>query len=271
MKVYIHTDIEGVAGWVFYLHEGNSLQNHEHLRRMNQLLTDEVSAAARAALDSGAKEVWINDSHGCCYNILFEQLPKQCQIIHGRAGHFDAWLGCFDGSVDAMVCIGMHAMAGTRQAVCPHSLWHINGDRVVLSEATMAAAMAGYHGVPCVCVSGDDKICAEVRQKVPDCETVVVKWGIAPQNARCLSPICSCERIYEGVKNGLAKRKEIAPYAIEGPYRVNISDRDPAKMILGEDVQGEDFWETVYRALSMTDYCSFGEDKIDDGSFRWPD
>jgi len=271
MKVYVHTDIEGIAGWVFYWHRVNSVDNHEHVRRMNKLLTDEVGAAARAALDSGADEVWVNDSHGCCYNLFFERLPKQCQIIHGRPGHFDAWLGCFYGSAEALICIGMHAMAGTRGAVCPHSLWHINGDAVVLSEATMAAALAGYHGVPCVCVSGDDKICAEVKEKVPDCETVVVKWGIAAQNARCLSPTYACEKIYEGVKKGLAKRHEIAPYEIKGPYRINISDRDPAKKILPADVHGDDFWETVHRALNETDYCSFGEDMIDDGSFRWPD
>jgi len=180
MKTYIHTDIEGVAGWVFYAHDSDSRRNQNHIRRMNQLLTNEVSAAAQAA------------------------------------------------------------------------------------------ALAGYHGVPCVCVSGDDKICVEVGEKVPTCERVVVKWGIAAQNARCLSPTYACEKIFQGVQKGLARRDDVKPYRIEGPYRINISDRDPAKMILAQDVQGDDFWETVHRAANTTDYCSFGEDMIDDRRFRWP-
>ena len=270
MKVYVHTDIEGVAGWAFYASWSNSLLNRDHLRRMNQLFTDEISAACRAALDTGADDVWVNDSHGPCYNIFFEQLPKECQVIHGRPQYFDALLPCFDATVDALVCIGMHAMAGTPRSVCPHSLWHVNGDDVQLSECTMAAALAGYHDVPCVCVSGDDKLCAEVRQKLPRTETVTVKWGIASQNARSLTPTRACELIYDGVRRGLERRDEIRPYKIPGPYRINVSDRDPTEMMREEDVCGDDFWETVHRARIQGGYWRFG-DPIDDRVFRWPD
>ncbi len=271
MKVYIHTDIEGTAGWVFYAKFADQgPMNVAHIERMNRLLTGEVAAAARASLDSGADEVWVNDAHGPCYNVLFEELPRQCQIIHGRAGHFDGWLSCFDSTADALVCTGQHAMAGTPHAVCSHSMWHVNGDAVRLSEATMAAALAGYHSVPCVCVSGDDRVCAEVREKIPRAEAVTVKWGIAAQNARSLMPQEACERIYDGVCAGLTRRQEIPPLVIPGPYRLNISDRDPGKMILPKDVEGEDFWETVHRALNRTGYGHYGEDATDDGSFRWP-
>ncbi len=270
MKVYIHTDIEGVAGWVFYGSNSKSLQNAEHLRRMNALLTAEVKSAAEGALAAGADEVWINDLHGCCYNIQFESLPRRCQIINGRGGYFDAWLPCFDGTVDALVCIGQHAMAGTPKAVCPHSMWHVNDD-LKLSETTMAAALAGTHDVPLVCVSGDDKICAEVAEKVRGVRTAVVKYGIAAQNARSLSPIDSCELIFKVVEEAVKQRKEIAPYKIPGPYRLNISDRDPAVRIFEESVRGDELWETVHRALNSTTYCNFGKDSIDDRSFRWPD
>jgi D-amino peptidase len=271
-KVYLHTDIEGVAGWVFYQSPKESVENHFHQQRMRQLLTNEVDAACQAALDRGVEQVWINDSHGNCYNLLFEQLPKQCQVMHGRGGHFDAWLSCFDATVDALACIGMHAMAGTPYAVNAHSLWHINNDAVCLSECTMAAALAGCHGVPCVCVSGDDKVTAEVKSKLPQAETAVVKWGLALQNARTLTPDAACELIYRSVRAGLDRRDEIPPYRIPGPYRINISDRDPAVRILPQDVEGTDFWETVHRALNQTTYCRFGNEcnGIDDRTFRWP-
>lgn len=270
MKVYIHTDIEGVAGWVFYANAAsNSLENHAHLHRMNRLLTGEVEAAARAALDSGAEEVWINDSHGPAYSILFEELPAGCQVLHGRPGYFDAWLAGFDASVDALLCVGMHAMAGTPHAVCPHSVWHVNGGAYQLSEASMAAALAGYHDVPCVCVTGDDKVCAEIQDKIPGCEAAVVKWGIAAQNARTLVPAVARELIYQAVRRGLARREQIPPFVIPGPYRLNVSDRDPAVRLMPEDAVGEDFWEVAHRA--MNSYGNhFGEDPLDDRSFRWP-
>lgn len=271
MKVYIHTDIEGVAGWVFYAHANSqTLQNYHHTQRMNRLLTHEVVAASQAAIDGGADEVWINDAHGSCYNILFEQLPKPCRIIHGRPGFFDAWLAAFDSSVDALVCIGQHAMAGTAHAVCPHSLWHVNEDSIRLSETTMAAALAGSFGVPMVCVSGDDKICAEVKERIPSAETVVVKWSLAAQNARSMTPQAAQEAIYQGVMAGLKRRDTIPAFTISGPYRLNISDRDPKVKLLRADIEGTDFWETVHRALNAAGTNHYGEDPIDDRSFRWP-
>ena len=56
MKVYIHTDIEGVAGRVFFASDSSSIANLQHIQRMNQLLTDEVKAACQAAIDSGADD-----------------------------------------------------------------------------------------------------------------------------------------------------------------------------------------------------------------------
>lgn len=56
MKVYINTDIEGIAGWVFYATMSDSLFNYHHVQRMNMLLTNEVNAAAKACFDCGAGE-----------------------------------------------------------------------------------------------------------------------------------------------------------------------------------------------------------------------
>jgi D-aminopeptidase len=75
MKIYIHTDIEGIAGWVFYASWSNSLANAKHLERMNHLLTDEVHAAVKACLMMEAEEIYINDSHGSGYNIRLQDYP----------------------------------------------------------------------------------------------------------------------------------------------------------------------------------------------------
>ena len=58
MKVYVQTDIEGVAGFCFF--ENRRSRDYEvinHRYRMYKLLTAEVNAAVKAAFDAGASEV----------------------------------------------------------------------------------------------------------------------------------------------------------------------------------------------------------------------
>lgn len=273
MKVYIHTDIEGVAGWVFFADMKNpSIMNRDHLRRMNRLLTDEISAAVRACLAAGADEILVNDSHGFCYNIDFETLDPACRIIHGRAGYGPNWLPLLDTDCDAAIGIGMHAMAGTPAAVCPHSCWHLRdgaGREWKLSECTMFAALAGSRGVPVVAVSGDDKLCAEVREKVPGCATAEVKQGFGRENACSLMPAAAQARIAEAVTRGLAERTRIRPFVLTGPFTLNVSDRDPAARLLDQALVGDTLWETMHAVCNKIGN-HFGDASLDDRSWRYP-
>lgn len=84
MKIYVQTDIEGVAGFCFRENRANpSEENVRHRYRMYQLLTDEVNAAVRAAFDSGADEVIVNDNHGSGYNILFDSSIRAAALSTG--------------------------------------------------------------------------------------------------------------------------------------------------------------------------------------------
>jgi D-amino peptidase len=272
MKVYINTDIEGVAGWVFYGTLTDTLFNYHHVQRMNRLLTKEVDAAAKAAFEAGADEVIICDSHGCAYNILFEELDPRCRIVHGRPGWAPTWAPLLDESVDAAIAIGMHAMSATPGAVCPHSYWHLTyggGKTTALSECTMYAALAGARGIPLVAMSGDDKIAAEVHEKLPGCETAIVKQGLASQNCCTLMPERACELIREKVLAGLAKLDQIEPYKLDAPFALNVSDRDPGKKELAEDMEGDDLWDLMHQ-VSRTFGNRWGDDPIDDRSWRFP-
>ena len=85
MKVYIQSDIEGIAGFCFFENrKDTSMENFNHRQRMRRLLTREINAAVQGAFDAGAEDVIINDNHGSGYNILFEELDTRCRIIHGR-------------------------------------------------------------------------------------------------------------------------------------------------------------------------------------------
>ena len=273
MKIYINTDIEGVAGWVFYASSSNEMVNIRHLERMNKLLTNEVNAAVKACFDSGADEVYVNDNHGPDYNIIFEDLDPRCRIIHGRSGYFPAWLPLLDESFDMAIGIGMHAMAGTPGAVCPHSYWHMtlgNGDKIALSECSMFAALAGEKGVPLVMISGDDKIAEEISDKISGCKTAIVKEGFAAQNACSLIPVRACEVIAEKVKAGILARDVIKPFKLKGPFALNVSDRDPKKKELEHDMEGDNLW-TLMHDISSVFGPQWGDQSIDDGTWRFPD
>ena len=225
MKIYIQTDIEGIAGFCFFEERGNqSYDNVQHRYRMYKLLTDEVNAAVQGAFDAGADEVVVNDSHGCGYNILFEHLDPRCQIIHGRNMSGPAWMPVLDESFDAMLLIGMHAMGGTPNAITPHSKWEVNDGEFYMSEGTMAAALAGDFGVPSVLVTGDDKIIAEFKEKIPGINSVQVKKALSAYQACSLIPAKACELIREAAKNAILNRKEIKPYKVQGPLRLNLLD-----------------------------------------------
>ena len=225
MKIYIQTDIEGVAGFCFFENRADqSMMNFNHRMRMYRLLTNEVNAAVQGAFDAGADEVVVNDSHSSGYNILFEELDPRCQIIHGRNMSGPAWMPILDDSFDAMLLIGMHAMGGTKDAITPHSRWEVNDGEFFMSEGTMAAALAGDFNVPSVLVTGDDKIIAEFQEKIPAIHSVQVKKALSAYQACSLIPAKSCELIREAAKNAILNRNNIKPYKVQGPLRLNLMD-----------------------------------------------
>jgi D-aminopeptidase len=134
----------------------------------------------------------------------------------------------------------------------------------------MFAALAAEKGVPLVAISGDDKIAAEIKSKIPKCETAVVKESLAPQNACSLIPKRACDLIYETVRKGLNARNEIAPFKLEGPYKLNVSNRDPGKKELEEDTEGNDLWRLMHDTCRIFGN-KWGDQSIDDRSWRYPD
>ena len=241
MNVYIEVDIEGVAGVVFYehRHKDMSLMNFDLLRRNRVLMTEEVNAAARGAFDAGAESVIVYDHHGEGYNLMPELLEKRVELIHGRAEqglvlgqrHPD-----LDESIDALVLVGMHAKAGTRDGGTPHSLICVDdgaGKRHELSEATMAMALAGDVNVPTVFVSGDRATVEDALLLAPNMAHIVTKRHYASQFARTITPALSRERIQAGVREGIARRDAIAPFRIPGPCAIRIADRKPCGAVAG--------------------------------------
>ena len=277
MKIYIIADIEGVAGEVFYEHCAQDMSPlaHDHLVRNRVLLTEEVNAAARGAFDAGAETVVVHDHHGCGYNIMPELMDKRLELIHGRADenltmrvlHPD-----LDESVDAILLVGMHPKAGTKGGGTPHSLICVRdaeGHEHELSEATMSIAAAGDYDVPCAFISGDRAVVEDALQLVPGMANVVTKKHYAPQLARTIAPELARERIRAGVREGLARFEDIAPFRIPGPCTIQVADRDPAARWPEDPRTLPTFREALMDTLLRVPWYKPIE-KMDDG-WRYPD
>ena len=81
MKLYISADIEGVAGVVHSEHTTRDGKEHDRAR---SLMTEEVNACVRGALEAGVTEIVVNDSHGTMRNLIPEQqLHPEAELISG--------------------------------------------------------------------------------------------------------------------------------------------------------------------------------------------
>ncbi|RLE80918.1 MAG: aminopeptidase [Thermoprotei archaeon] len=224
MKIYIITDLEGVAGIVI---EEQTRPGAKYYDEARLLLTREVNAAVEGALDGGADEILVNDGHNGGFNIMLEELHEEAKLVHGVPRTFS--LVGLDRGVDVVFLIGYHAMAGTPRAVLDHTMSslaihdvYLNGVKV--GEIGLMAAIAGYYDVPVGLVTGCEKACEEARKLLGDVEFVVTKRGYGRNYAITLSPKKARKLIREASKRAVtrAKKGEFKPFRVESPVELKI-------------------------------------------------
>jgi D-amino peptidase len=231
LKTYIFTDLEGVAGvdrW-----DDRSSQTHQVARRhreTRELLMGEINAAADGAFAGGATAVILVQGHA--ESAIYELADERLEVIKG--GGYPTWLPHLDASVDAAFFVGAHAMAATPGATLAHSFNHSSRKRWWLcgqeiGELGALAAIAGAHGVPVVLATGDDKLCREASELIPEIETAQVKTGIDLQCARHLSKEKAREVVRMAALRAAerALRREIPPFrpASGPPYTCRVQTR----------------------------------------------
>lgn len=220
MKIYMMTDLEGVAGVTeFEDRSSDTHDNHEKRMRMRRLLTGEVNAAIDGLFEAGGTQVIVNDGHGAGYTIDFEQLDPRAQIIHGHDRPF--WLPLLDETCYATVLVGAHAKAESAPATNYHTMstaikdWSING--VSIGEMGLQALIGGHFGVPMVFVSGEAYACQEISGLIPGIVTVAVKRGLSRRSAVSWAPQKARDMIRAGVQRAIEQRDRIEPLRFNPP------------------------------------------------------
>lgn len=224
VKIYILTDMEGVGG---VINQSQTFAGEPGYEQAREWLTLEVNAAVQGAIDGGATEALVLDSHGVnmARNFRWDMLHEGARYIQGTPR--TDYLHLIDESYDGLFQIGVHAMAGTPGAVLEHTMssgsWvemRINGE--VMGEIGLSAAAAGVFDVPFVMVSGDDKACAEARIVSPDVECAVTKEGIS-RHAAILKPMPVVhDLIREKAKAAMGKLKTIKPFKLQSPVELAV-------------------------------------------------
>jgi len=111
---------------------------------------------------------------------------------------------------DAAVFTGYHSKSKSGGNPLSHTMHrymsYININGSDASEFMLNAYTAGYFGIPVVFVSGDENLCNEAKQLIPDITTVPVLEGIGGATVS-IHPHVATQRIYEGVKEALSNGK----------------------------------------------------------------
>lgn len=219
MRIYIHTDMEGVSG----VDTIEMIQrDNPRLREANEALMADVNAAIAGAFDGGATHVTVLDSHGGGGNFIFDLLDPRAEndLKANRK-----WWGKLDGSYDGTLFIGAHAMAGTQNGFLDHTQssmkWYnykMNGRR--MGELAQWAMVAGHFGVPMLMVSGDEAACVEARQFFEPVETAIVKRGVGRNRAELVAVKEARARIREAARRAMALAGQAKPFCPTMPAEV---------------------------------------------------
>jgi D-amino peptidase len=224
MKLFILTDLEGVAGAERWDQTYGDAPNRPQTIKQ---LAKEVNAAVEGILeaDPGATiEVWDGHGPGGIYKEDLE--PPAVYLREGRP------YSRLDSTYDALLFVGQHAMAGTFHAPLAHTYssrtiayYRLNG--VFIGEFGARAIIAGNAGVPTIYLSGDDKALLEAKMWVPEIHGTVTKLGRGLNKADHLSSDESCALIRRTAAEAVQRIHNVPPLTMSGPYALEVRYLEP--------------------------------------------
>lgn len=242
MRIYIMTDMEGVAGVSDWENYGRPEFLYYKLGKT--LLTEEVNAAIEGFGEAGVTEFLVADGHG--------RGGVDIELLDPRAELARYWLPAAypfamdDGKFDFAAWIGQHPKAG---AVGGH-LCHTGSfnaldmeiNNISVGEFGSMVFCAGELGIRSIFVSGCTAMAQEAQALIPGIETVTVKRGrqTDPGNelsaeayarhtraAIHLAPLEARRRIRAGARRAVerALNEEFGIIALAPPFTRRIVSR----------------------------------------------
>jgi D-amino peptidase len=230
MKVFLSTDMEGTAGVVAWEQGVGDGLEAVHGRT---LLLAEVNAAIEGAVEGGATQIVVNDSHAFMRNLPPERLAGQASYISGSHKPMYMMQG-LDASFDAVLFVSYHgsvgAEAGLSHTYNPNAVMEARLDGAVTGEAGINALVAAHYGVPVVLITGDRCACEEAAALIPGIEVAVVKEHVSRVAADNLHPDRARALIWETARKAVEGAAAARPPAFEpGALELSVRTTDVAE------------------------------------------
>jgi D-amino peptidase len=243
VKIFLSSDMEGTAGvvdWEQCVGDGPQAQAGR------RLLLAEVNAAIEGAVEGGASEIVVNDSHSTMRNLPPDELAGGASYISGSHKPLYMMQG-LDGSFGAVLFISYHgsvgAAAGLSHTYNPRAVIEARINGTVTGEAGINALAAAHYGVPVVLVTGDRCACEETAALIPGVHTAVVKEHVSRLAARSMHPSRACALIRSAAQQAVAAAEQAAPPPLQSPVSLEVSVRttdiaEAASWVRGVDRAG---------------------------------
>jgi D-amino peptidase len=222
LKIYISADMEGLGGVVSERQVSSGRSEYQPFR---ELMTAEVNAAIEAAIEAGATEIVVSDSHGSGENLLVDKLHPNARLVRSFPRELDMMHG-IDNSFDAAILVGAHA-GEWRPGILSHTMdgniveLKLNG--VNMGEPGFNAAIAGHFGVPVVAASGDQSMIDDLKKLVPGLEGAEVKHAYGRTSALTLHPSKVRQLIRQATLEALGRLQEFEPYQVQKPITMDLT------------------------------------------------
>ena len=241
MRVYVQTDMEGVAGVLD--HDNWCQPQSRYYEAGKELLTAEINAAVDGFFAAGATQILVADGHGAG-GINPRLLDHRAELQRGWARGWP--LGLEEG-FDFVACVGQHAKSGTEFSHITHTQWFdwldmtVNG--VSVGEFGQFAMCASELGIRFIFAAGEEALAREAQALIPGIETVAVKRGIQPGSgddldtkqymrfhlgAIHLHPQRACALIRQGAERALRRAQQDKDFGIipmKPPYEMTVMFR----------------------------------------------
>ena len=238
MKIFISTDMEGVAGVVSWNEmEGPSAKVYTDM--LNSELDWIIEGIKESEINDEIKEIVICDSHSRGENIPYAGLKdRRVSWIRGYPRPFYMMEG-LDDSYDLVMLIGYHGMIGSFRAGMDHTysascIYNIKINGRLVGETEVNAFYAGTFGVPVGLVSGDDVLEGQIRdfygENFPFVRT---KEAIARFSARVYNPEVVKQTYKEQVKKLVSIKDKLEVKKPEGVTELEI---DLASTVIADAV-----------------------------------
>jgi len=224
MKLFLSTDFEGTSGIVAW---EQIIRGNPEFEQGRLLLTDEVNAVIAGAIEAGATEFVVNDSHHSMRNLHPQDLLGLATLITGKHKPLYMMEG-LDQSFDGICFVSYHGSIGAEQAVLSHTynpgaIWEVRINGEIVGESGINALVAAHYDVPIIFVSGDAITVQEAQIVAPLAEKVVVKQSIGRFAAAHIHPTVACELLHAGALRAVHNLSTMQPPQFSLPVALEIT------------------------------------------------